>query len=414
MHQLLALIISLLLISCNQRINIGKIKYDNTNDFYSYRINGFDNPLRNQNDELITRNNLDSFLLKINEDDLRYDINQITENANFIKREDAELVNLYAGITCSIRLKSFSGANFFINELKRKYPDAYKYTDLLFLEGLKWQILSNHDSAKLCFTNFLKLSGSKYSQRFRGYYFSDSAALQFTEERNYAKSFLHSEKLDPENFYKNDIFPKYYYESFSQGFVLNKEDFGNQKIIPGIALAIGNHGSYLYGIGAKWLVNQNIAASGQFSITDYYFGALADIPIQLYKSPNNSLGIKFTPLIYYQFVKKTRNFENVNRGYLNPGAGLSISYHFTQRLYLGTSYLYYFYNQFDKADIKGETIEVNQINEYDISLYYQLIKGVSFKAGMVNKLPVIGFTLTGNNFVYKFRTKTFELRPKIY
>jgi hypothetical protein len=393
---------------------VNRIHYNKTDDLYTYPVYGFNIPLRNEKDELINRNNVDSFLLKINENNCLYNFNQMTGNSILLNNEDAELVNLYAGITCSLRMKSASGANFYINELEQKYQDAYKYTDLLFLEGLKWQIFSKPDSAKLYFTKFLNFSGSKYSLRFRGYYFSDSAGVQFTNEREYARSFIKSEKQDPSVFFKQDISPRYYYESFSQGFVLNREDFGNRNIIPGIAIGVGAKGSYLYGIGAKWLARQNIIVSSQFSITNNYIGALANVPLQVYKSSDNSFGFKLTPLVYYQFVKKTKTAENVNISYINPGAGFSAGYHFNQRIYIGASYLLYLYSQFNKLYFQKKMVEIYQQNELDIGLYYQLIKGISVKAGIVNGSPVFGLTFTGNNMVYKFKTRSFELKPKIY
>ncbi len=388
--------------------------YDSFNDIYTYPVNGYNFSLRNQNNEIICRNNIDSFLIKISGNDFLYDFSRITENSIFINNEDAELVNLYSGITCSLRMKSISATNFFIKELKRKYPDAYKYTDLLFLEGLKWKMLSKQDSAKIYFNKFLNTSGSKYSLRFRGYYFSDSAYIQFTNERQFARSFLRCEKKDSVSFFKNDIFPRYYYESFSQGFVLNREDFGNRKIIPGLAIEIGGKGDYLYGVGCNWLSTQNMVIGGQFSFTRYNIGAMADVPLQLYKSAENGFGIKFTPLIYYQYVRKTEPVFEINAGYFNPGAGLSVGYHFNQKVYAGASYLYFLYNQYNKVYLKNKIIDPIQQNELDISLYYQLIKGLSVKAGIVDGSPVFGLTLTGALLGYGFKTKSLSLKPEIY
>ena len=259
-------------------------------------------------------------------------------------------------------MKRFSATDFFIMELRRKYPDANKFTDLLFLEGLKWQMLAKTDSARLCFNKFLNFSGSKYSLRFRGYYFSDSANIEFANERLYAKSFLKYEKQDSASFFKTDIFRKYYYESFSQGFVLNREDFGNRKIIPLIGLRIGSKGSYIYGIGCYWLARDNIVAGCRFSFNNYYLGALADIPLQIYKSSDNSLGIKLTPLVYFQYLTKPEATENIINIYINPGAGLSAGYHFSQRVYAGVSYLYFLYNQYNKAYPYDKINEIFQQN----------------------------------------------------
>jgi hypothetical protein len=275
-------------------------------------------------------------------------------------------------------------------------------------------MLSKTDSARLCFTKFLKFSGSKYSLRFRGYYFSDSANIQFASEKQYALSFLKYEKQDSASFFKLDISQKYYYESFSQGFVLNHEDFGNRKIIPGIAIRGINNGNYLYGFGCNLIVSEKMVVNAQFSFTNYNIGALVDVPLQLFKSSDNSFGIKLTPLVYYQFVRKSASHESVNDGYIDPGAGFSAGYHFNQKLYVGASYLYYFFNQYNKINLKNKKTGTYQLNEIDISLYYQLIKGISVKAGLVNGSPVFGLTLTGTFLGYEFKTKSLALKPGIY
>ena len=142
------------------------------------------------------------------------------------------------------------------------------------------------------------------------------------------------EKKDSVSFFKNDIFPRYYYESFSQGFVLNREDFGNRKIIPGLAIEIGGKGDYLYGVGCNWLSTQNMVIGGQFSFTRYNIGAMADVPLQLYKSAENGFGIKFTPLIYYQYVRKTEPLLRLMLAISIPGQAYRLDTTLTKRFML--------------------------------------------------------------------------------
>jgi len=400
----------LMLISCNSKLKISKIKYDESNGFYNYLFKGEVLPLRNKNGELINKSNYGSFLDSINKSNNVYDIKALRENDLFISQADEDLVNLYSGLIHSLSLKEFSAARFFSSEILGAYPDAGKYTDVNFLEGQMWELFQNSDSARFYYSRFLKFSAGRYSRRFRGYFYNDSIERCFTNERNYALNYLDGKSRDTILQCLIKIEPRYYYESFSPGYLENKEDFKkNQRFIPVLNYNLPPFEKAFLGLGLFTLLNENYAfyaeANRYKGITD---GQLA-LPVEVYKTENNRFGINASPVFYYQIADNAEDYPD--RIFFNYGASISTSYHLNHNFYLGISYLYYYYN---KAHPKSSNFFTYNENQIDISMYYQIIKGMSLKTGIINDHPVIGLTFVGNIIWYDFKSASFGLTFNVY
>jgi hypothetical protein len=408
---LLVLILScLMFISCSSKLKISKIQYDESNGFYNYLFKGEVLPLRNKNGELINKSNFAGFLDSINKSNNVYDIKSLREIDLFISQADEDLVNLYTGLIHSLSLKELSAARFFSNEILRAYPDAGKFTDVNFLEGQMWELFENSDSARFYYFKFLEFSSSKYSKRFRGYIYNDSAEHCFTKERKYALKFLEGQINEPVQSCLINLESRYYFESFSPGFLLNREDFSrHDRFIPVVNFNIPPLKTVYLGIGLITLFDDKYALYGEVNrFKDFTNGQIA-FPIEVYKAESNRFGINASPVFYYQVADNVE--DNSNQLFVNIGGSISTSYRFNRKLYIGISYLYYVYNNKHK---KRAIYFTHNENQFDLSMYYQIIKGMSLKVGMVNDHPVIGLTYVGNLFWYDFKSTSVGLTFNVY
>ncbi len=211
--------------SCS-KIYVSKLQYDDANGFYRYPINGWMVPVRNDTGALISKSNLKNFLFFLDARNYWYNKDSIVEPDIFIRSSDDELVNLYNGIVSALSQENKDGAKFFISEFEKNCFEPEKYTDIDYWKGRYYELLEKNDSARYFYTRFLNFSGSKYSRLFRGYAINKEADECFTNERNYAAEVCKGAVNYPPVGCTELFKPKLYYQSFSQGYVVNREDFG--------------------------------------------------------------------------------------------------------------------------------------------------------------------------------------------
>lgn len=281
----IALIFMCLLFSCS-KVYVSKLQYDEANGYYRYPVNGWMTPVRNDTGALITKANVKDFLLMLNARNFNYNKEKIEEQDIFISATDDELVNLYSGIINSIEQENREAAKFFIAEFEKKFTDPEKFTDIDYLKGKYWEIAQNSDSAKYYFTRFLDYSGSKYSKLFRGYAIDNEVDNCFTSERNYATSYCKGEIIYPPVCCIEIIKPKFYYQSFSQGYVVNREDFGsNTTYLPGFNFGYNKLEGNYFGIGMSKIFTENWLVHLALTTSDHNNDVLLALPYQVYKSP---------------------------------------------------------------------------------------------------------------------------------
>jgi hypothetical protein len=389
------------------------MQYNQVEDIYRYPVNGWRPALRNENGELINKSNRDSFILELISKNMYYPKSELEEKDEIISSRDAELVDLYSGIANSLKTQNVAGTNFFMNEFAQKFADAEKHTDFDFLKAQYWEMVAHKDSAKYYYNRFLKFSESKFSRRFRGYALSDTSSACFMEERNYAAKFIDNQPAQSTSNCYNILKPKYYYQSFSPGFVINREDYGPKtRYFPGINFGYDTKSTF-YGIGISRIWSENFLLHVATSISDFQNDVLISAPYQLYKSTNCRLGIKLSPIVYYRHVNKGETNMPLKADYVNGGFGLSTSYHINAKLYMGISYQYFYYNQYNhlilNSTVNDAAQEVYQENILDVSIYYQLIKGISLKIGTMNQYPSLGLNIDDTFIGYNFKDKAFTV-----
>ena len=405
----------LLLSACGRKLNISKLKLDKQNNFYTYKRYGVDLAVRNPDNTLVTQENLENFLRITDSCNYRYDMNQISEFDYLVNREEATLVNLYSGIIVSLNLRNRIAAFYFLNEFKKLMPQYYKYSDVEFLEGKSWELDNNIDSAKNSYAHFLKFSSGKYSAHFRGYTLNDSSKIAFSNERKYAIAYLTHNQKNTINTELKAITPKYYYQSFSPGYVVNREDIGFRSFfLPGFSLMGSTAQITYWGLNTTLLFNEQFVLYLAGSWSDFQRDYLISAPYQLYKSVNNRFGIKTTPMLYANIFRKTDHNPNITGPYVNFGLGISAGYQLNHKFSIGFSYLGFFYNQYYHRKIENTDNEIYLNNEYDISIYYQLLKSISLKAGIDNGNVVTGIVFTGSFLGYNSQNKGVSYKFTIH
>lgn len=141
------------------------------------------------------------------------------------------------------------------------------------------------------------------------------------------------------------------------------------------------------------------------------------MPIQIYKSENNNFGLKFTPFLNYlsiDSVKIDNTKYQFNENILNFGGRISLGYYLIQHFAIGAYYQYNFYNENNKIVNSKSQIAIWLKNEYDLSLYYNIYKGFSLKAGIKNNDFVAGLLWSGWEISYNITTPGLLLRVDMY
>lgn len=405
-------LIALLAFSCIPKLKVKRVHFDENAGFYVYKHRNSIVALRFPNDQLVFRDSMNLFLVTVANNNMRYNADYKSENTLFFFKEEKSMLDLYNAIQASVENKSVLQGLTLVNEFENLYPAAFKYTDLDFLRAQLWEQLNNKDSAQFYYKRFLQFSEKKYSGFFRGYENDEISRDCYIGERKYAQRYLSgSEQKGIPVKCTADITPKYYFQSFSQGFVLNRDDFGPlKKSNFGLGLEYNDEQKLSVGLSNTWLTNENYTFKTSFSYSKNLFHILLSGSYQLYKAKDNSFGVKLIPSInFIQFNNQDSILSGKN--YINPGLGVSIGYRFNQRWYIGASYSSYLFNQYTYKDLKKDYYLENN---YDISIYYQLMKGISFKAGIESGYPVIGFGFIGSNLAYFFKNKGFGVRIADY
>ena len=397
------------LVSCGYKLKLSRINLDKDKEFYYYNHKTENVPLRDNDNKLVFKADIDSFLQCLKSNGMKYDINKNIENSVIISEFDNDLVHIYSAINITLAQKNADAALFFASELLIKYPESVKYTDVSFLQAKAWELKDNIDSVQHYYSTFINFSGNKYSKKFHGYNNYDSTEISFNNERQFAINYLNKV---PENNAKVNYKPletRYYFESNSQGYVWNKEDIGyKQNLFPRVGLSYTDDYSLIASVGLGYAIKNRSALNFRTSVSKYNVDFLLSLPYQLYKSRNNRFGLKIMPLFYYNYGYNPIN--NIPKsGIFTAGLSISAGYHFTQTFYSGISYLRSIPNS--NQNCSNNISEVNSFisNEFDASLYYQLVKGFSVKAGLLNGHPIFGFTIVGFFLGYNQSIQSFGI-----
>ncbi len=369
------------------KFKVSHLTYDSSCKLYRYK----GEVLRFQDSSIVTLKNIDTFLFQASSDPLII-LKQPKDNDIFIKADDFRLVNEYNAIIEHYNSNQIDKAISNGLQLKNKQPELFLFTDIDFIIGKAYLEKNKIDSATYYFQQFSRYSGQKYSNRFRGNQ-NENAIKQYSIQRNLALN-QHYDSI--KKFPLTPIKPKFYFESFSPGYVINVEDFKRkQKILFYIVL----NNQYIGG-GLNFLVSSNLAFYSQIATNNNYLWFSMNIPYQLYKSPNHRWGIKLSTGNTWQYFYDNQKLK------LFPMISVSSSYHLNHRYYVSAGYVYNFNNtsSYDK-DIRS----IYTKTYWYSYMHMHLLKGISARLGFMEMKPVAGITVSGIFIGYNWYTQLFQI-----
>lgn len=399
-----ALFLIIALLSSCYRFDISKVQYKQGIDLYYYPHKGDTLPLRHVDGKLVDSSGYKDFLVHLSQNNFRYITPAYNEQDIVVKNSDKELIEDYSNVNGYLQVKQPQTALRIIHDLKRKYPDIIKFSDILFFEAKAHEDLGNNDSSNYYYKMFLQYGGNKYSRRFRGYVFADSQNREFEAERKVAINKTRNIEKPTQPVILKTYIPKYYYPSNISGYLINKEDPEmNKKILYGFEFA-GDKNNFQYGISLSYLLHEKVYPGIAFLNSKKQRSVTLYCAFQAYKANNNRVGLKIVPcldLIEYRG-------GTVNPYVINPGIRFAAGYFINQKLSLGSYYEYHVYNEYHKYQKQG--FEFESHNLWECSAYYHLIKQFALKTGINESGYTIGLWIGGVEVGYNFKYKGISLR----
>lgn len=409
----------MILSSCSTTLNFNNLNYDNDLELYEYPIDENNSVFpRNEVNQLINKINIDSFYTELEKKEFKYSFDESFENDNLLKYNDLKIAKLYSEINKQIVSKEFNSALNKAKQLELIYSDISKYSDLLFLKAIAFEQIDSLEQAKNNYSDFLNYSAGKYSKRFRGDRDSDISDSIWSLQRRYAKENLNGLSIDDYSRFLTDIIPKYHYNSFQPGFLLNPEDY-SRGVKWVTMLVFGT--DYTNRVGIGYQVNRKLKSNLDLNLWTMASGNTtsfgAGVPIQIYKSTDDRFGLKFSPFISFAYTDsisvENKNYK-IQQGIFNFGAKLSCGIYLLPNLSLGAYYRYNFHNINNPILTKKHNIYLWWQNEYDLSLYYDISKGLSLKTGIYKGDVVGGIFWSGWEISYNITNPGLVLRIDMY
>ena len=414
---LILVLFAILLNSC-ATFYTKKIIFNERKQIYVYKINKINELiLRNDKQQLIDTGNIEEFREELENIKNRYPFEKRREKDVLLRRSDYQLSVLYKDINDHLDNNNYQKAIFNTNILLNKYTDSYKYSDCLFLKGYAYEKSGIEDSAIHVYYKFLQFSSQKYSIKFRGFVNSDINDSLFIKEREYSMKYL-SGRNPVRSFDFINIKPKYYYGSFQPGYSHNVNDYKGKSIgILMLMTATDFTDKMALGVQAYLRIKKEFYINPRVWFSPSMFELDLAIPVQVYKSDLNNLGFKITPFINYlniDSVKTENNIVAANENFINFGARVSVGYYPIQNLSVGAYYQYHLFNENTKYITKDGLYNLWHDNIYDVSLYYNLFKFLSLKAGLKNNDIVVGFFIYGWEIGYNISRPGIVLSVDMY
>lgn len=396
-----------------------KVYYQPQKEFFEYQANPeLSIVMRNRDLELVDSSNILDFQEELASIHNRYPFDSRFENDDFLRLSDYRLANSYSKMNKYLLSGDYKEAVNLANRVQMIYPNSDKYTDILFLKAYAYDMLGRDSLAHRHFEQFHRKSGQKYSLRFRGYRDSNINDSVFIAQRKYTSRYLkgYTDPIDSSFF--NNFQPMFYYGSFHPGYGLNHEDFSGRFRYYEL-LTLGHNAYDQYSVGFQhyqniWkMIDINVGIEASTKI----FGGNIAVPVQLYCTNNKRFAVKLTPYFSYNWLDSITinkvNYE-AKEGAFNFGARLSSSFYFIPTLALGAYYQYNFFNENHPKSIINGQQEYFQKNEYDVSLYFNFVKGFSLKGGIKNNDVVVGLFITGWEISYDLTNPGIILRTNLY
>lgn len=418
-HRLLVLFAGLLVFSACSTLDPSRINYNRDKQVYEYPLPAVQPiVLRNDSGMLVTNDNYTEFIKQMSQRGFRYPFESRIEVANTIRASDLEIARLYSRAVENIRNEHYRGTLEAASALRDAYPPSRMFTDISFLEGYAHEKTGERKRAEEKYDEYLKFSSQKYSERFRGYRYADRNGEGWIDQRMYAKSFLAGNTVAAADRFFQPVIPKYYHVPLQPGFTLTGDGLAEHR--RGIlSVSVGLDLLSDLAVGAQYYRNlgKGLDINPVFYISRNIREFNLALPIQLIKTENDRFGLKLSPFASYMYIKKYESVypdKSLERSVFNYGAKASSSFFIVQKLSLGSYYTWHYYNENNPLILSDESVEVRWRNEYDISLYYNLIKGLSLKTGIKSGDWVAGLYLTGWEVSYNFNENSIIVRTDLF
>ncbi len=411
-------LVSILFGSCTIKLQTKKITYNDKTQRYEYQINKRSAiHLRNEQLQLIDTINIKEFRIYLEQNKNNYLINNSNEKDGLLKKTDSELAVLYRNANQKLIKGEYREAINKLNKIEDLYSDINKFSDFYFLKAYAFEESGRSDSADFYYTNFLNYSSQTYTNKFRGNRDIDIGDSIYINERNYAAAYLLGTiPVQKPNFIL--INPKYYYGSYQPGYTYNPED-SHKNTFGTLMYLFGTDFLTEMSAGVQLFINLNKTVNiiPRFFVSPNLYEFSFATPLQVYKSENNNIGVKFTPYIKYLNVRKLEDgyIEYIiNENVFSFGGRLSAGYYPYHNFSIGAYYQYNFFNEQNRLLLFDNRVEFWQYNEYDLSAYYNIFKGISLKAGVKNNDIVAGLFLSGWEISYNFTNPGIVLGVDMY
>ncbi|HZH72453.1 MAG TPA: hypothetical protein VFD91_08180 [Mariniphaga sp.] len=416
----LLIIIVILTVSAGcSRLNVARIQFNPEKKIYEYPLPGMPAiALRTNDGSLVTETNFDHFITELSLMDFRYPFDERAELAGPPKNSDYEIATLYANSIQRIKQEDYPEASAIIQQLENEYPKSLLYTDLAFLKGYVHEKLGQTNEARKYYSDYLSFSSQKFSERFRDNKYADFKDELWIRQKDYASNVLAQETPQNNTDFLTEIQPKYYFTDLQPGYTLSTDRLTERP--RGIfSVALGKDLSSNISAGFQYYRNiaNGVDINPEFSISRNMWELRFAVPLQLYRSDNNRFGIKVSPFGHYSRINIFRQDGikyDVHESVFNYGVKTSAGFYIIQRLSLGAYYTYNFHNANNPFDENDQLPAMWWDNEYDVSLYFPLIKGLNLKGGIKSGDWVAGFYMPGWEVSYNINEGSIILRTEMY
>lgn len=417
-NQILNLIAFIGLSSCAPFNLIDNLKYNESVQLYEYPVNEYNSVfVRNKKGETVNQWNIDSFEVEVETNSKKYSFEQCFEK-DVLKASDYKISRFYSEINSDLEKHDFVKAQEGLKQLERIYPNIKKFSDFLFLESISYAQSGDTERANETFIKFLKYSSGSYSGKVRGYRDADSNDSIFALQRMYAKDFLRNPTSVRGYTGFKKIVPQYHYNCFKPGYLINPENYARGvKWITGFVIGMDISNDFILGYQVNRNLKNGVDASLNIFASSQYASLGTGLPIQLYKAPDNRFAVKITPFFNYMHSDSV-DFDNmkyeVDQGFFNFGAKISMGYYFLPNFSAGAYYIYNFRNEHNPVLAKKANLNFWWNNVYDVSLYYDIFKNFSIKTGIYNGDVVGGVFWSGWEISYDFTNPALILKVDVY
>ncbi len=412
------LVVLILFPGCS-KLSVYRIQYNSEKEVYEYPLPGMSPAtLRTNSGELVTEANFEQFITELGAMNFRYPFDKRMELANSPKESDYHLAAIYSQSVREIKEEDYAEAAESIEKLEYDYPEALYYTDLAFLKGYLNEKTGREEEAGRSYEKFRSFSSRKFSERFREHRYSDPNDYYWQQQKDYASDYLSGQSPQIDTEFLRVIKPKYYFTNLQPGYTLSDE--GLVEHSGGIySASLGTDLSSSLAGGLQYYRNlfKGVDINPEFAISKNMWEVRMAIPVQLIRTENNRFGLKVSPFGHYSNIRNVVTAGerfNVNEQVFNYGVKASMGFYFVQQLSLGAYYTYNYYNADRPFSGSNQMPYLWWDNEYDVSLYYTLIKGLNLKAGMKSGDWVAGFYLTGWEISYNINEGKIILRTEMY